>query len=172
MIPESEVERIQAVLERAVLRLCHRWPPEEREDLVQTALLKLHQRQSGEDIARLQSSYLYRVAHSIVVDEVRKRSRRPVTSDGLSPEIFSAERSDQPDQALAADDATRAVWDCLGRVAEARRTALVLYLQGHSVPEASELLGWPRKRTENCVYRGLTNLRECLDAKGVDHVLV
>lgn len=172
MIPESEVQRVQTVLQRAVNRLCQRWSAEEREDLVQTALLKLHQRKSGEDIAQYQSSYLYRVAHSIVVDEVRKRSRRPATSDGLSPEIFSSERHDQPDQTLAADDATRAVWDCLARVADARRTALVLYLQGHSVPEASELLGWPRKRTENCVYRGLANLRECLDAKGVDHVLV
>lgn len=172
MIPDAEVQRIQSVLQRAVTRLCPRWSVEEREDLVQNALLKLHQRESGEDISSYQASYLYRVAHSIVVDEVRKRARRPQSSDGVSPELFSSDRHDQPDHAAVADDATQAVWDCLSRIADSRRAALALYLQGHSVPEASQLLGWPRKRTENCVYRGLANLRECLEAKGVEHGLV
>ena len=171
MISEAEAKQVQTVLQRAVRRLCPRWAEAEREDLVQTALLKLHQRNRGEENPQYQASYLYRVAHSIVVDEVRKKSRRPVTSDGLSPEIFSNERHDQPDQVALAEDAKDALWDCMGRLAESRRTALALYLQGHSVPEASRLLGWPDKRTENCVYRGLANLRDCLKAKGVDHVI-
>jgi RNA polymerase sigma-70 factor (ECF subfamily) len=47
-----------------------------------------------------------------------------------------------------------------------RRRAVMLYLQGHSVPEAARLLGWTAKRTENLVYRGLADLRHCLRAKG------
>ncbi|MFK7955982.1 MAG: RNA polymerase sigma factor [Lysobacterales bacterium] len=171
MLPADDLERIQTVLKRAVDRLCYRWGEHEREDLVQTALLKLHQRTSGEDNTPVLASYLYRVAHSIVVDEVRKRSRRPVTTDAISPEQFGSERNDSPDAALAADDARQALWDCLGQLADSRRQALVLYLQGHTVPEAAEMLDWPNKRTENCVYRGLANLRECLNRKGVDHVL-
>ena len=42
----------------------------------------------------------------------------------------------------------------------------MLHLQGHSVPDAARLLGWPAKRTENLVYRGLADLRRCLIAKG------
>ncbi|MEM9533779.1 MAG: RNA polymerase sigma factor [Pseudomonadota bacterium] len=172
MLSTEDLERIQGVLRRAIDRLCYRWGHDEREDLVQTALLKLHQRTSGEDNADLKASYLYRVAHSIVVDEVRKRTRRPMTTDALSPEQFSAERLDSPDAALAAGDARAALWDCLNQLAENRRLALVLYLQGHTVPEAAQLLDWPNKRTENCVYRGLANLRDCLNRKGVDHALV
>jgi RNA polymerase sigma-70 factor (ECF subfamily) len=48
-----------------------------------------------------------------------------------------------------------------------RRLAVTLYLQGHTVPEAARILDWSGKRTENLVYRGLADLRECLMAKGM-----
>ena len=41
------------------------------------------------------------------------------------------------------------------------------HLQGHTGPQAAALLGWDAKRTENLVYRGLADLRQCLEAKGV-----
>ena len=47
-----------------------------------------------------------------------------------------------------------------------RRLAVTLYLQGHTVPEAARILGWAAKRTENLVYRGLADLRQCLLGKG------
>ena len=46
--------------------------------------------------------------------------------------------------------------------------AVVLHLQGHSVPEAARLLNWGNKRTENLVYRGLADLRNCLALKGLE----
>jgi RNA polymerase sigma-70 factor (ECF subfamily) len=59
-----------------------------------------------------------------------------------------------------------AVRACLRSMKRERRLALVLYLQQHTVPEAARLLGWAAKRTENLVYRGLADLRQCLLAKG------
>ncbi len=172
-MPIDKLDQIQGVLARAIDRLCPRWPPAAREDLVQNALLKLHRRAGGEEIGSFQASYLYRVAHSIVIDEVRKQSRSPVTTSAeLSPEQFAPEHEQRPEQFAAAADARDALWSCMGSLAETRRAALVLYLQGHTVPEAARLLGWPPKRAENCVYRGLADLRACLDAKGIDHVLV
>jgi RNA polymerase sigma-70 factor (ECF subfamily) len=48
-----------------------------------------------------------------------------------------------------------------------RRLAVILHLQGHSVREAARLLDWAFKRTENLVYRGLADLRACLQSKGM-----
>jgi len=59
-----------------------------------------------------------------------------------------------------------AIRACLAAANRDRRLALVLYLQGHSVPEAARILGWDVKRTENLVYRGLADLRQCLLNKG------
>ena len=48
-----------------------------------------------------------------------------------------------------------------------RRLAVTLHLQGHTVPETARILDWAAKQTENLVYRGLADLRECLMAKGL-----
>jgi RNA polymerase sigma-70 factor (ECF subfamily) len=59
-----------------------------------------------------------------------------------------------------------AVRDCLTSAKRERRLAVTLYLLGHSVPDAARILGWDAKRTENLVYRGLADLRQCLVGKG------
>jgi len=61
----------------------------------------------------------------------------------------------------------RAIRDCLLGLVTPRRLAVTLHLQGHTVPQAAEVLGWDAKRTENLVYRGLADLRVCLARKGV-----
>ena len=72
-----------------------------------------------------------------------------------------------PERIAAAREIGRGIQDCLSQMSRERRLAVTLYLQGHSVPEASRVLDWPAKRTENLVYRGLADLRECLEAKGM-----
>ena len=57
--------------------------------------------------------------------------------------------------------------ECMTHLARPRRLAITMYLQGHSVPDAGRILGWTTKKTENLVYRGLADLRRCLEAKGM-----
>ena len=68
---------------------------------------------------------------------------------------------------MASREIGQGIRDCLARLKNERRMAVTLYLQGHSVPEASRILEWSTKRTENLVYRGLADLRECLLSKGL-----
>ena len=70
-------------------------------------------------------------------------------------------------EAPAAAEVGRGIRDCLGNLVRDRRLAVALYLQGHGVPDASRLLAWSAKRTENLVYRGLSDLRRCLTDKGL-----
>jgi len=57
--------------------------------------------------------------------------------------------------------------DCLQGIKAERRQAVVLYLKGYSVPDAAKVLGWSAKKTENLVYRGMADLRKCLERKGL-----
>jgi RNA polymerase sigma-70 factor (ECF subfamily) len=50
---------------------------------------------------------------------------------------------------------------------EARSMAVVLRLQGHSVPEIAAILGWAQTKANNLVFRGLKDLRRCLERKGL-----
>lgn len=121
----------------------------------------------GQGDRPLASSYLYRVAHSALVDEIRRVRRRresDLDDEGVEPVAIA---QPDPERIAASREIGRGILDCLSRMSRERRLAVTLYLQGHSVPEASRVLDWTAKRTENLVYRGLADLRECLMSKGL-----
>jgi RNA polymerase sigma-70 factor, ECF subfamily len=164
--------KLRQDLARAVARVCPRWLQSDRDDLVQTAAMRVmqvieRQRFGTEGKAALSSSYVYKAAYSVLIDEIRRVRRRNET--GLEEGVVEravAEVAD-PERAAASREIGEGVEDCLTRLVEDRRLAVTLYLQGHNVPEAARVLGWTAKRTENLVYRGLANLRDCLTSKGL-----
>lgn len=164
---------LRAALERAVRRQCPRWLASAAEDMVQASLIKLMEtarRREGEQ--PLSSFYIHKVAHSVLVDEIRRRSRRrevaleAIDGSGEEQPVVDPPAPSDPERDAAAQELGMAVRDCLLAMRRERRLAVILYLEGHTVPEAARLLDWPEKRTENLIYRGLTDIRGCLSTKG------
>jgi RNA polymerase sigma-70 factor (ECF subfamily) len=164
------MSELRAVLQRAVRRVCPRWLRDRSEDLVQVAMMKvLEARRRNEGLGAVPSSYLYKVAYTTLIDEIRRLRRRPEIpleeGPGDGPPVAAADGN--PEERLAAAEVGQAIEECLSSLAEPRRLAVTLHLQGHTVPQAAALLGWDAKRTENLVYRGVADLRRCLESKGV-----
>jgi RNA polymerase sigma-70 factor (ECF subfamily) len=166
---EQDLTRVRADLARAVARVCPAWMADRAEDLVQVALMRVaevYRRSEGK--AELSSFYLRKAAYSAVVDEIRRlRRRQEVPLEEERSETHPASTEPDPAQIYAGGEIGRAIHDCLGRLVRPRRLAVTLHLQGHRVAEAARLLGWSAKKAENLVYRGLADLRGCLDAKGI-----
>ncbi len=139
------------------------------DDLVQVALLRvLDATGSGEGDQPIRSSYLWRAAYSVVVDEIRRRGRRrEVPLEGVEVDRMAAAEPD-PERAAASRRAGDGIRSCLRVMAPNRRVAVTLHLQGHTVREVAGMLGWSAKRADNLVYRGLADLRRCLSAKGIE----
>jgi RNA polymerase sigma-70 factor (ECF subfamily) len=164
--------KLRRDLAHAVARVCPRWQPTRRDDLVQSAVIRVMQvlakaPREGEGDPLLTASYLYKVAYSVLVDEIRRERRRRETSleeDAVAQQAITEEN---PERLATSNELGRGIQDCLTQMKRERRLAVTLHLQGHSVPEAARLLEWTAKRTENLVYRGLADLRECLTAKGM-----
>lgn len=165
-LSEAECAELRVRLCRAVARICPPWLASQADDIAQRALIRLVQileRREGE--ARLGASYVRKAAYTATVDEVRRRRRqREVALEAGGGEQASA--GPDPERLRAAVEIDEALRDCLGRMVEGRRRAVTLHLLGHSVPEASRILGWSNKQVENLVYRGLADLRRCLVGKG------
>lgn len=165
----AEYGELRRILETAVVRICPAWLAACRDDLVQAALIKVMRvRRRGEESGELASSYLWRVAHSALVDEIRRRRRR--REDPLDETVKNTEPTvaePDPERRALGAELGQAIRDCLQRMVRPRRLAVTLHLQGHTVPETATLLGWERKRAENLVYRGLKNLRDCLASMGL-----
>lgn len=136
--------------------------------MVQAATLRLIKiQQKSEGNREFKASYLWRVAYSALIDEIRRRRRRreePLEQEQLDS---IAEARGNPERHYRGRQVGAAIQDCLRRLLRPRRLAVTLYLQGYGVPETANLLGWQRKRAENLVYRGLADLRRCLEGKGV-----
>jgi RNA polymerase sigma-70 factor (ECF subfamily) len=153
--------------------VCPSWLAANRDDLVQAALMRVlpllnSPHRGAEEPPRLTRSYLYRAAHSALVDEIRRvRRRRETDLDDAAAERVVGHAAD-PERQAASLEIGRAIKSCLLAMKQERRLAVTLHLQGHTVAEAARLLGWTIKRTENLVYRGLGDLRNCLTSKGME----
>ena len=170
---DIDYAKLRKDLERAVARICPSWLASQRDDLVQTAVMRVMHVMEA-DAARqepnrsLQPFYVHRVAHSALVDEIRRVRRRqesPLETTESDVPVTGGQHN--PERLAASHEIGRGIQDCLAQMSNERRLAVTLYLQGHTVPEASRILEWSAKRTENLVYRGLADLRECLMRKGM-----
>jgi RNA polymerase sigma-70 factor (ECF subfamily) len=164
-----EFEEIRRRVTAAVRRHCPAWLAGHAEDVVQNAVLRLLRTVEKSDGNRTFSSvYLEKSVCGAVVDEIRRVSRRrenPMEDlDAMEPR---GGRPPNPEHEASAREVGRGILDCLGHLAKTRRMAVALYLHGCSVPEAAGRLGWSLHRTESLVYRGLANLRRCLERKGL-----
>jgi RNA polymerase sigma-70 factor (ECF subfamily) len=166
---EEDYARLRADVARTVARVCPPWLAGSSDDLVQAVLLRVMAvRGRREGNAELSTFYLRKAAHSALVDEIRRwRRRREVALDGEGEEAVPVSGHPDPERLSAGRQLGRAIRGCLQTLARPRRLAVVLNLQGHSVPEISRLLNWTAKRAENLVYRGLSDLRLCLERQGI-----
>jgi len=170
---DSRWADLAARMARAVRRQCPPWLADQADDIAQAALTKIVTLDKAAEGKRpLTSFYLHKAAHSALVDEIRRRKRRqevsiePPAEAGEQNPAFEPRAQGDPESEASSRQLGLAIRTCLAAANRDRRLALVLYLQGHSVPEAARILGWDVKRTENLVYRGLADLRQCLLNKG------
>ena len=153
----------------AILRkTCPRWLQDVVEDLAQEAVLKVWEiQQRSENRREFSPFYLRKVAHSVLVDEIRRRARRK--EESLDAEVSGSPvmaTRPGPERRTMSRELGRAIVECMEKMNRNRRRALVLRRLGHSAQEVADLLGWGRKQAQNRIYRGLADLRLCLASKG------
>jgi RNA polymerase sigma-70 factor (ECF subfamily) len=167
--PAEEFDDLRRRVTAAVRRHC---PPRlagQADDIVQNVLLKLLKVVRNSAGNRTFSSvYLEKSVCGAVVDEIRRACRRredPVADDQTMDAFPSGTAG--PEDGSASGEISRGIVDCLDRLIRPRKLAVTLYLHGCTVPEASGRLGWTLRKTESLVYRGLADLRSCLEKKGL-----
>lgn len=147
-------------LSHYVARSCPTSLWQQREDIVQQILVRIHRLSQRRDL-HISRSYLKRAAKHGVCDAWRRRASQPVE---LASEPVSETRDldTQASQLRGLRTAARA----LAVLPDARREAVTLYLQGSRIAEIAEHLGCDRKRADNLVYRGLASMRRSMTEQG------
>ena len=149
-------------------------PRANREDLVQEVFLRVvRARERYEPSARF-STFLFRIAYNISVNETQRGIAREAGNVELGDESqsgggalaqFEDERAPSPGAALERDDVVREVRAAIARLPEAQRMALLL-AKYEELPygEIAQVLGSSEKAIKSLIHRARENLRESLGA--------
>lgn len=164
----ESIDALRNRVVRSVRRQCPGWLAHQADDIVQNVLAQLVKKlRKSETNPGISAMYVEKAAYGATVDAIRRLSRRresPAESDSLENTRSSAAG---PDGLVAALEIGRGIRDCLAGLIPPRRLGVTLYLQGCTVPEIAERRRWKFKRAHNLVYRGLADLRRCLETKGL-----
>lgn len=139
------------------------------DDVFQEVRIRLWRaRGSGEKIATVGTSYLYRTAVSAALDLIRRRrghAAQHMTIDGSSDPALV--QSVTPEHAVEEAEVRAEVERAVESLVPSRRPVVRMYLAGYSREEIAGLLGWTEAKTRNLLYRGLADLRDRLTERGI-----
>ncbi len=144
-----------------------------REDMVQEVFLRVvRARRRYEPSARF-STWLYRIAFNLCVNERERAAHRAALSIDAAPDVEGAagamareladERALEPSETLATGDVVRAVRRAIAALPETQRMALIL-AKYHELPyaEIGVVLGSSEKAVKSLIHRARETLRERL----------
>jgi len=169
-LPAEDVDRIRRVLYAAVQKVCPAWLANQKEDLVQAAFLRVFRIwKDTEESGPPSTSYVWKVAYSATVDEIRRaRVRREESLDETDVTRTADTKSPSVEQTTAAADVRGEIVAGLRTLRTERRQAVQLYLSGFSLKDSARTLGWNSKKADNRRYHGLADLRSYLKKRGIE----
>jgi len=144
---------LRAFLRKRLVQL-----PDEVEDLVQEALLAVHNQRHTYDAGQPLTAWVQAIAKYKLIDLLRRRAQRELLNDPLDDEFdFAAAAHTE------AADARRDLTKLLARLPERQRLPIVhMKLEGLSVTEAAKLTGMSESAVKVGVHRGLKALAAML----------
>lgn len=165
---ESIVARFGALVRSVGTR--HRLSEADVDEVMQEVRIRLWRAfPDGEQIERVNASYVYRTAASASLDLLRRRRGKvalrtdsiDARRDALPPDHRG------PHRELEGRELTGRIVTALAEIPASRRPVVRMYLAGYSREEIGRLLGWTEAKTRNLLYRGLADLRRRLGEMGI-----
>ncbi len=167
-------------LRQAIIRVCPKDLGLQYDEIEQEARLRLWRALESEREIHDPASYLYRIAATATLDAVRrvkrKREEQIVTdaeaeAENVDPHVLVSDPHRAPDREAERRQIVAKVKKAMARLPDNRRTAVRLHLEGLTTQEMAHLLGWSEPKARNLVYRGLSDVREALQAAGIEYAL-
>lgn len=165
-------------LRQTIIRVCPKDLGLQYDEIEQDARLRLWRTLESEREINDPASYLYRVAATATLDAIRrvkrKREEQIIADDEPEEETSTAhvlvtDPARAPDQEAERRQLVSKVKEAMARLPDNRRTAVSLHLEGLTTQEIANLVGWSEPKARNLVYRGLNDVRQCLQEAGIEY---
>ncbi len=154
---EKYFNRYYTSLGMYVMRFCG--DAEEAEDIVQETFSIVWERYSDRELPDQLRSYLYRVAHNITIDRLRKKNGKETTVS-----LEAAIMTEITEEAIDTSERDAKLWIAIGRLPErCRQVFLMSKRDGLTHAEIADELDISIKTVENQITKALKTLRDVLD---------
>lgn len=139
---------------------------ERARDLLQEALLRMHQGRGAFRPGMPVLPWAYTIARNVFLDATRSAKRRPKLAAPIEAVAERAADGGDAEQSLAAREAAAIVERTLAGMTEARREAFILIrYEGFSVAEAAAMLGVSENAVKLRAFQAYELLRAALARK-------
>jgi RNA polymerase sigma factor (sigma-70 family) len=167
---ERALGKFPGILRRVCWR--YRFSGSDADELLQEVRIRLWRAHgelagAGEHIGNIPASYLHRTALSAAIDLLRRRRARRTDQTVSIEDEDQVDEVSGPDRDLAESELAQRVEQAIDTIQLSRRPVVRMHLMGHSREEIARVMGWTPDKTRNLLYRGLAELRERLQAQGV-----
>jgi RNA polymerase sigma-70 factor (ECF subfamily) len=162
------VRRYQRPIINLITRITN--DPAQAEDLTQETFVKAFRNLAAFDTTRRFSSWIFRIAHNIAIDALRRSGAPPISldADGAAAEATRRQLASPPAPDPAEREALgRALERALSRLRPEYRAAIVLrYDEGLSFEEIGHVMGIPPTTARTHVHRARKELSRLLEDEG------
>ena len=136
------------------------------EDLTSTVFLKMLESLDKNNFAKDKlQSWLYRIAHNVIIDDVRYQQRRPV-----QPLYDTVSVSSEEDPLHLVDQQLEkeVIWNAIQQLTEDQKNVIILrFGEGLTAPQVAQILNKTEEAVRALQRRGLANLRKILTQTSV-----
>jgi RNA polymerase sigma-70 factor (ECF subfamily) len=144
------------------------------EDLAQEAFVRAFDRIDQYDPSYKFSSWLFKIAHNLTIDHLRKKELDTVSihgaPDATTPDEQEAtavtleSRQERPDERFEAEALGQEIEAAIGELRPDYREAVLLrHVQGHSYREIAEIMDVPLGTVKTYIHRARNELQDKLD---------
>lgn len=142
------------------------------EDIVQEAFIRLHRQvcAHGPDSIEHLTTWLFRVAHNLALDALRKRMRQDVAQVSADPAVMAQEHAHEMDALgeMMRQEARQVVLRELNQLDDQyRHVVLLKVIQGMSLRQVAEVIGVSLSTVNYRLNQGLNTLAQRLRNAGV-----
>ena len=164
-------EKLVEIYQSKVYNLAYKMfgNPEDASDLAQEALIKIYKNISTFKEESQLSTWIYRIAYNLYIDELRKRKKMDVQSideqydDSNESRITIIDSQPTPEQHLENKEKTVIIHNAINKLSVEQRVAITLRdIDGHTYEEIAKIQNCSLGTIKSRINRGRSQLKEIL----------
>lgn len=135
------------------------------EDLTQDTFIKAYKYIDAKTEVTYPKTFLYRIAHNITVDYLRKKAPINMVEDFL---IRKKDSGPSVENIIEIREESRELYEALSSLKTTYRQVIILRkIEAFSVQETAHILNWSESKVKSTLFRALRNLEKQLIKGGV-----